>query len=73
MLGTYGRLFIVELDTGYCGYLPLTAALAAGADRCYKFEDTITENDIRVHARKLKKKMERDNRNRMIIMSVALT
>lgn len=65
-------MFIIELDTGFCGYLPLTAALSVGAERCYKFEDKITEKDVLDHAKKLKKLMERDNRNILIIMFVAL-
>ena len=40
------RVFVVETMGRYCGYLPTLAALAAGADVAYIFEEQFTISDL---------------------------
>ena len=40
------RVFVVETMGGYCGYLATMAALAAGADAAYIYEDKFTISDV---------------------------
>ena len=40
------RVFVVETMGRYCGYLPTVAALAAGADVAYIFEERFTISDL---------------------------
>ena len=40
------RVFVVETMGRYCGYLPTLAALAAGADVAYIFEERFTISDL---------------------------
>lgn len=40
------RVFVVETQGGYCGYLATVAGLACGADTAYIFEDKFTIADI---------------------------
>lgn len=66
--GITGRVYIVKVKSGYCGYLTVMSALASGAEYCYIFEDNFNENDVRKDAKSLKNKMISDKANRLVIM-----
>lgn len=66
--GSKRRLYIVKLETGYCGYLTTMSALASGADISYIFEEEFTVNHIKKDISVLKSKMKNDDRNRFVLM-----
>ena len=47
------RVFVVETMGGYCGYLATMAALAAGADAAYIYEEKFTIADLQTDAQYL--------------------
>ena len=56
--GSKRRVFIIETMGGYCGYLATMAALAAGADQAYIYEEPFTIKDLIDDVDHLRKKME---------------
>jgi 6-phosphofructokinase 1 len=46
--GTKTRVFVVETQGGYSGYLATMSALAGGADAAYIFEEPFTIADLQV-------------------------
>uniref|UniRef100_A0AC35TN83 ATP-dependent 6-phosphofructokinase n=1 Tax=Rhabditophanes sp. KR3021 TaxID=114890 RepID=A0AC35TN83_9BILA len=56
--GTKNRVFVIECQGGYCGYLASLSALASGADNAYIFEEKFGIEDIIDDCNVIKKKME---------------
>ncbi|KAM9321611.1 ATP-dependent 6-phosphofructokinase, muscle type [Gastrophryne carolinensis] len=56
--GTKRRVFIIETMGGYCGYLATMAALAAGADAAYIYEEPFTIRDLQTNVEHLTEKMK---------------
>jgi len=52
------RVFVVETQGGYCGYLATMGGLAAGADTAYIFEEPFTVADLQKDVSHLVKKFE---------------
>jgi 6-phosphofructokinase len=46
--GTKNRVFVIETQGGYCGYLATMSALAGGADAAYIFEEPFDIKDLQV-------------------------
>ena len=61
------RVFVVQVMGGYCGYLATMAALAAGADTAYIFEEKFTISDMQKDVARLVGKFQQDGVERGII------
>jgi len=46
--GTKNRVFVIETQGGYCGYLATMSAMAGGADAAYIFEEHFDIKDLQV-------------------------
>jgi len=64
---TKRRVFLVETMGGYCGYLPTLAALAAGADAAYIFEEKFGISELQTNIEHLRTKMESQIKRGLIL------
>ncbi|CAG2111425.1 unnamed protein product, partial [Medioppia subpectinata] len=67
--GTKRRLFIININSDYCGYLTILSALASGADYCYAYECDFTIDSVRRDANNIKNKMLSQDTNRLILVN----
>jgi len=63
--GTRRRVFVVETQGAFCGYLPTLAGIAGGADQAYIFEEKFSLADLQDDVNHVKAKIE-DQVNRSI-------
>jgi len=66
-MGSKRRVFVVETMGGYCGYLATMAGLASGADQAYIFEQPFTISDLTDDITHLRRKMEGDLKNGLLL------
>ncbi|XP_065652484.1 ATP-dependent 6-phosphofructokinase, muscle type isoform X2 [Hydra vulgaris] len=65
---TARSVFIVETMGGKCGYLPTMAAIAAGADSAYIFEECLTLEELKRNIDHLKNKFTNSGLRRGLVL-----
>ncbi|XP_054168222.1 ATP-dependent 6-phosphofructokinase-like [Oppia nitens] len=67
--GTKRRLYIVKIESGFCGYLTVMSAMASGADFCYPYESNFSTESVKNDANIMTDKMKKNHKNRLIIVN----
>jgi len=67
--GTKRRVFVLETQGAYCGYLPTLAGIAGGADQAYINEERFTLHDLQEDVNHVKAKIEDGVKRSLVLVS----